>query len=122
MNSAQHTIVLEIARRRAENPPRPLEPLQPGERLFEPLAFRPVRRGQRIWQWEGKIYFRMPSAVKTWFCERARRYAMSQAELGLALLEGVQSKPVLLAEFVREYRRRQREAGYPRPIVWTKAA
>lgn len=47
----------------------------------------PRRRGQRLWQWGEKLYIPVRLALKNRFRSLAREHRMSQAELGLILVE-----------------------------------
>ena len=48
---------------------------------------RGKRRNGNLWKWENRIYVPCPASTKAAFVELARSNAMSEAELGLAIVE-----------------------------------
>lgn len=63
------------------------------------------RKHQRIWSWPEKIYCPCTLHVKNVFRITARENGMSQAELGLVIVEQVMERRELLDELIRNHRR-----------------
>lgn len=63
------------------------------------------RKPQGIWSWPEKIYVPCTLHMKNVFRSKARENGMSQAELGLVIVEQVVQRRELLDELIRNHRR-----------------
>ncbi|MCB9927030.1 MAG: hypothetical protein H6822_33130 [Planctomycetaceae bacterium] len=70
------------------------------------------RPDQGIWMWQSRIYVPCPLALKNVFIRFARANHMSQAELGLVILQDAMNAAEATQDVVNEYRRNGK--GYDR--------
>lgn len=82
---------------------------------LQALKLRPKRPDQGIWKWTNRIYIPCPLRVKNEFMRVARANDMSQAELGLVLIQAAMEESELTQEIIDEYRRLGKE--YNRDLV-----
>ena len=85
-----------------------------------PVEMRPVRRGQGVWQWPAKLYFRVPLITKTRFCETARSFDLNQAELGIVIVERALLDSRWLWKAVDAYRRSQEATRVASSLLFLK--
>lgn len=62
------------------------------------------RRGQRIWSYEYKVYIPCPGATKCDFARVSRENRMTQAELGLVIIQRAMNEPEWLLQTIGDYR------------------
>lgn len=66
---------------------------------------RPKRRPDNLWMQKERIYVPCPLSVKNQFTRVANSLGMSQAELGIVVVQGVLASPVFLQVFLNDYER-----------------
>lgn len=72
---------------------------------LQALRLRPKRPDGGIWKWPTRIYVPCPLRVKNEFIRMARANHMSQAELGLVLIQYAIEEVEETQERIEEYRR-----------------
>lgn len=87
-------------------------------RRCNPIWFSVRRIGHNVWAWPDKIYIPCPVRVKNRFRVQALESRMSQAELGLVIIDAAMNQPRWLDRVIRNYF--ETECGIMARKVWVR--